>query len=80
MIGTLKGVWKLNRDVEVIVLEENLFLFNFLTLKDKERILEGALWLFDKHLLMFQDFNGELPPDKHKFHTALFWFAYMTYH
>ncbi|XVF88703.1 hypothetical protein PTKIN_Ptkin19aG0071600 [Pterospermum kingtungense] len=60
MIGTLKVIWKLSREVEIIVLEENLFLFKFQDVKDKERVLNGAPWTFDKQLILFQAYKSEL--------------------
>ncbi|XVF58583.1 hypothetical protein PTKIN_Ptkin07bG0077600 [Pterospermum kingtungense] len=58
MMGTMKAIWKLNREVEIMTLEENLFLFKFQGKKDKARVLDGAPWTFDKHLLLFHEFKA----------------------
>ncbi|XVF67325.1 hypothetical protein PTKIN_Ptkin10aG0112000 [Pterospermum kingtungense] len=73
LMGTMKVIWKLMDEVEITALEENLFLFKFSGSKDKERVLEGAPWSFDKHMLLFQDFKGELKPEEYVFNTAHIW-------
>ena len=41
-MGTFRVIWKISRDAETSVLDSNLFLFKFASVKDKERILDGA--------------------------------------
>lgn len=41
-------VWKLQHGVEIKEIVKSLFLFQFFHWKDKERILSGELWWFDK--------------------------------
>ncbi|XVF64737.1 hypothetical protein PTKIN_Ptkin09bG0191200 [Pterospermum kingtungense] len=73
MIGTMKVIWKLTRGVEIMALEDNLFLFKFLCGKDRDRILEGAPWSFDRHMLMFHDFVGDWRPEEYVFEKVAFW-------
>ncbi|XVF47816.1 hypothetical protein PTKIN_Ptkin03bG0141300 [Pterospermum kingtungense] len=70
---TMKAIWKITNEVEIMAIEENLFLFKFQGARDKERVLEGAPWSFDKSLLLFQEFNGALRPDEYVFDKATFW-------
>ena len=42
MLGTLMVVWRISKVAEVSVLDINLFLFKFASVKDKDRVLEGA--------------------------------------
>lgn len=72
LMGTMKLLWKLSRGVETQALEDNLFLFKFKDVRDKERVKEGCPWAFDNHLLMLQDFIGELRPEEYRWtHTQL---------
>ncbi|XVF54975.1 hypothetical protein PTKIN_Ptkin05aG0223700 [Pterospermum kingtungense] len=73
MMATMKIIWKLSKEVEILALEDNIFLFKFQCAKDKERILEGAPWSFDKNLLLFHEFVGEWRPEEYKFEKATFW-------
>ncbi|XVF73261.1 hypothetical protein PTKIN_Ptkin12aG0187600 [Pterospermum kingtungense] len=43
-MATMKIIWRVSRDVEILALENNLFLFKFQCDRDKERILEGGGW------------------------------------
>ena len=54
-------------------MDSNLFLFKFATVKDKNRVLEGAPWSFGKKLLMFMEYDGNLRILDYKFEKASFW-------
>ncbi|XWS23325.1 hypothetical protein CRYUN_Cryun28dG0003000 [Craigia yunnanensis] len=73
MLGTMRVVWRLSREAEVTILDANLFLFKFAIKKDKARIKEGFPWSFDKHLLVFKDYDGDLRPSDYRFDKASFW-------
>ncbi|XWS08105.1 hypothetical protein CRYUN_Cryun41cG0050700 [Craigia yunnanensis] len=72
MMDTMRPVWKLLRDAKVTILDANLFLFKFATKKDKVRIHEGSPWSFDKHLLVFEDCDGDLRSSDFIFDQANF--------
>lgn len=65
--ATMKLIWKLSRDVDIMDLENDLFLFKFENEIDKGRVLDGAPWTFDKLLLMLQEFNGDSWPEEYVF-------------
>ncbi|XVF12151.1 hypothetical protein REPUB_Repub08aG0089600 [Reevesia pubescens] len=67
MVSTMKIIWKLVKMVEIQMLEDNLFLFKFSSVVDKNRVLEGALWSFDKHILVLKEYVAVLRPDEHVF-------------
>ena len=73
MLSTLKVVWKISRNAEVTVLESNLFIFKFASLKDKQRVINGSPWSFNKNLIVFNDYNGDLRDLDYKFESAQFW-------
>ena len=72
MIGTLKVVWKVSKKVVVTVLDSNLFLFKFDNMRDKQRIIEGSPWSFNKNLIVFKDYNGDLRGSDYQFDIAPF--------
>ena len=69
MIGTLRVVWKISKDAEITMLDTNLFLIKFETIKDKERVLEGAPWSFDKNLLAFKEYNEDMGAAEYVFNS-----------
>ena len=73
MIGTMRIVWRLSKDPEVTVMDENLFLFKFATLKDKQRIIDGSPWSFEKKLLVLKKYDGDLRASDYVFDKADFW-------
>ncbi|XVE52836.1 hypothetical protein DITRI_Ditri02bG0156200 [Diplodiscus trichospermus] len=73
MMATMKSISKLHREVEIAFLEDNLFLFKFQGGKDKERVMEGAAWSFDKHMLIFHEYKGDWRPEEYIFQKASFW-------
>jgi hypothetical protein len=55
---TLVKWWRPTGMISFKVLEENLFLVEFVNVWDKSRILEGRLWVFEGNLFAVEDFNG----------------------
>ena len=66
-------IWRLSKDAKTLVLDENLFLFKFANKKDKQRVLDGSLWSFQKNLLAFTNYDGDLRIFKYEFKRACFW-------
>ncbi|XVE84537.1 hypothetical protein DITRI_Ditri17bG0021100 [Diplodiscus trichospermus] len=48
-------------------------LFKFATEKDTSRVLNGALWTFEKNLLALTAYNGDLRPVGYKFDRLSIW-------
>lgn len=42
------------------MLDENIMLIKFGLLRDRNCVLARALWFFEKHLLLFQEYDGNL--------------------
>ncbi|XVF20497.1 hypothetical protein REPUB_Repub12eG0005600 [Reevesia pubescens] len=72
-MATMKIVWRLSKEVTILPLEANLFLFKFKNMANKKWVLDGALWSFDKQLLLFQDDKIELKPEDYQFTTFAIW-------
>ena len=44
--SVLSNIWRMAGEVKIKELQENLWLFEFSDVMDKERIMEGRLWSF----------------------------------
>ena len=64
----------------VTVLDNNLFLFKFPTTKDKQRVLDGSHSSFDKHLIVFKDYHGDLRLSNYVFDKGAFGFELTDCH
>ncbi|XVE59715.1 hypothetical protein DITRI_Ditri05aG0068500 [Diplodiscus trichospermus] len=54
----LNAAWLLSREVEVTLMDANLLLLKFATMKDKQRVIDGELWSSCKHLIAFKESDG----------------------
>jgi hypothetical protein len=45
----------------------------FIEEADKQRVLDGQPWLFDRHLLALEEFDGNTVPTQMAFTRAAFW-------
>jgi hypothetical protein len=71
--GPLSRVWRQEGNISFKSLGENLFIVEFETEWDKEKVLEGRPRLFDGFLVSVVDFDGTTPPSKLNFDKAAFW-------
>ncbi|XWS71116.1 hypothetical protein CRYUN_Cryun03dG0110700 [Craigia yunnanensis] len=69
----MRIVWRLSKVPEVSVMDDNLFLFKFATRRDKQRVLGGAPWSFDRQLLAFRYYDCNLRAVDYVFNRASFW-------
>lgn len=65
--------WKPSRTPSFKVLGDNLFLVDFETEKDNQRVLAGRPWVVEGSLFAIEDFDGLTPPSKLRFEKAAFW-------
>ena len=80
LMSTMKIIWRLSKDAEALVLDEKLFLFKFANKKDKQRVLDGSPWSFQKNLLAFTNYDGDLRTSKYEFKRACFWIRALGCH
>lgn len=52
---------------------ENNFIMEFKKTTDKEKILLGRPWTFDRNLIAIQDVDSNLPPNDVRFSHEPFW-------
>jgi hypothetical protein len=67
---------KLWRTVGKLVFKEmleNLWLIEFSSELDKQRVLKGRLWLFDRSVLVLKDVDEGIPHSRMVFASSPFW-------
>lgn len=69
----LLGLWRVVGRVTFRELHDNLWLFEFSDGEDKNRVMEGRPWSFDRQILALQDFDGKTPPAHMTFNSSVFW-------
>jgi hypothetical protein len=52
---------------------ENTWIFEFSVKEDKERIMEGRPWSFDRHIVILNELDGNVPPSLMEFNYSPFW-------
>ncbi|XP_075665607.1 uncharacterized protein At4g02000-like [Castanea sativa] len=73
MARTFKQLWRSTNGFEIHNHQDHRVLFVFDNLSDVDRILQSQPWSFDKHLVMVQRYNTEVPVWDLTFTKALFW-------
>lgn len=61
-ITTIKNVWMLQHGVDINMIGKNTFQFQFYHWKDKEKVLMGQPWHFDKIALLLSEMNEAQKP------------------
>ena len=61
-IATMKNVWQPKHDVEIRNTGKNLYVFQFHHRRDKQRVVEGQPWHFDRHVIIMNDILGNCKP------------------
>ncbi|KAL5779625.1 hypothetical protein ACOSQ2_010362 [Xanthoceras sorbifolium] len=56
--STIPRIWKISHDMDIEILANNVFVFNFRNLADRKRILAGGPWNFDNSLLVLEEPSG----------------------
>ncbi|KAK9985095.1 hypothetical protein SO802_034620 [Lithocarpus litseifolius] len=70
---TFRPLWRTKRGFNVTVGGENILLFAFELEVDAERVIQGEPWAFDRHLVVFEKFEGYVPIHTLGFKTTAFW-------
>jgi hypothetical protein len=72
-LGSLMtNLWKVKGRVVFKELQENMGLFEFSEGDVKRRVLDGRPWLFDRSLIVLQDFDGTTQPGQLCFDQTFF--------
>ena len=73
MARTFKQLWRSTNGFKIRNHQDHRVLFVFDNLNDIDRILQSQPWSFDKHLVMVQRYNTDVPVQDLSFTKALFW-------
>jgi hypothetical protein len=69
----LMQIWRMVGWVDFKELQDNLWLFEFMKESDKQRVLAGWPWSFDRQILVINEFDGRIPPSQMEFKQSPFW-------
>ena len=69
----LRMLWKQNRGIQILEIEEELYLVEFGDGRDKQKILNMCPWSFEKQLIIMKEFKGELVPKDIVMKWTPFW-------
>ncbi|TXG57706.1 hypothetical protein EZV62_015535 [Acer yangbiense] len=72
-IDVMNKIWRVEGGVEIEQVKSNIFKFGFKTLKDRQRILKGGLWSFDRAIIVFEIPTGEREVEGMNFNSVDFW-------
>ncbi|MBA0615718.1 hypothetical protein Godav_015832, partial [Gossypium davidsonii] len=62
MKSTMANLWHLVKGVQIRDLGEKRYLFKFFHIIDMERVINGAPWTFNNHLLILHKLKGGEDP------------------
>jgi hypothetical protein len=69
----LSRLWRTVGSVVFKEVQDNIWLFEFTDNDDKERVLDGRPWSYDRHILVLNEFDGCIPPSQMEFAHSPFW-------
>ena len=70
---TFRQLWRSTADFKIRNLDDHVVLFVFNNQGDIDRILQSEPWCFDKHLVVFQQYDCDIPISELNFQSASFW-------
>lgn len=57
-MATMKNIWQPSQGLDISSIGDNTFVFQFYHWRDKQRVVEGQPWHFDRHTLLLGDIEG----------------------
>jgi hypothetical protein len=69
----LARIWKAEGKVFFKEISESLRIFEFSEASDKQRVLDGRPWSYDRALLVINQFDAKTPPSRMDFSFSLMW-------
>ena len=73
MKNVLLMVWKLYARMTIKEVGNRVFIFHFEDIGKKENVLLRQPWLFNKSLLVLENYDGHSKPEEFKLHWCPFW-------
>jgi hypothetical protein len=71
--NVLSQLWRTVGSILFKEVQDNIWLFEFTDKDDKDRVLEGRPWSFDRQIIVLNDFVGSIPPSQMEFTHSPFW-------
>jgi hypothetical protein len=69
----LSRLWRTVGRVVFKEVQDNMWLFEFTDREDKNRVMAGRPWSFDRQIIVLNDFDGKVPPSQMDFSHSPFW-------
>ena len=79
MKKTMNQIWSISKGALFRRIEDNLFVAQFASLRDKTKFLARRPWNFDQNLILLNEIDGGEQPSNIKMTTALFGCVYKIY-
>lgn len=70
---TFCPLWHMKRNFEVSMVGDNVVLIVFEWEVDAEKVMQGEPWVFNRHLVVLQRYDGTTPINKLSFDSSTFW-------
>ena len=58
----LSRLWRITRKISFKEIQDNRWIFEFSDNKEKKRVMEGHLWAFERHIIVLNELEGNVPP------------------
>jgi hypothetical protein len=68
----MSKLWKTVGSIVLKEMYENLWLIEFSSETDKQRVMQGRPWLFDRSVLVLKDIDKKIPPYSDGIHIISF--------
>ena len=72
-ISTMREIWRVHFGVDISNIGKNLLLFQFYHWKDKQKILEGQTWDFDRNAILLCNLDQAIKPSELCFYDLPIW-------
>lgn len=70
---TFRPIWRTRGNFEVCDGKDNVLLIAFEMEVDAEKVIQGQPWVFDRHIVALQRYDGSVPIHDLVFKTTTFW-------
>ncbi|KAF7825238.1 ribonuclease H [Senna tora] len=70
---TISQVWRPKHGVDIKEIDKNLYMFQFFHWRDRDKVLEGEPWWFDKQVLTLKEVSGDEQPSELRSTQVPFW-------
>jgi hypothetical protein len=72
-VRVFKRIWRTDGEVAFKEVQPNVWMFEFSQEGDKQRVLAGRPWSFDRFIIALSEFDGSIPSSQWDFTTSPFW-------